>query len=137
MRVKKTIYITRLKPVLCYGCETWKLTSKTRSKTQATEMRALRAIYKCNKFGPIKESSYKRSFGSRECTGLCGERTNGMLRTRHEDGGAKISEEVLPRETRRKKTCGTPKNEMENKYPTGTAQPLNDECCEHLKKIVR
>ena len=44
-KVKILIYKTILRPLLTYGSEAWVLTSKTRSKLQAAEMRALRLIY--------------------------------------------------------------------------------------------
>ena len=43
--VKVCIYTTVLRPVLLYGSETWTLTSKLKSRIQATEMRVLRLIY--------------------------------------------------------------------------------------------
>jgi hypothetical protein len=41
---KVAIYISVLRPVLLYGCESWTLTSKFKSKVQAAEMRVLRLI---------------------------------------------------------------------------------------------
>ena len=41
---KITIYQSILKPILLYGSEVWSLTTKTESKLQAAEMRALRLI---------------------------------------------------------------------------------------------
>ena len=43
--VKVCIYTTILRPVLLYGSETWTLTTKLKSRIQATEMRVLRLIY--------------------------------------------------------------------------------------------
>ena len=43
--VKICIYSTILRPVLLYGCETWTLTKRLKSKIQATEMRVLRLIH--------------------------------------------------------------------------------------------
>ena len=43
--VKVCIYTTILRPVLLYGCETWTLNKKLKSKIQATEMRILRLIF--------------------------------------------------------------------------------------------
>ena len=43
-KVKLVIYTTILRPVLTYGHESWTLTSRTRSKVQAAEMKVLRLI---------------------------------------------------------------------------------------------
>ena len=43
-KVKLLIYTTILRPVLIYGHESWTLTSRTRSKVQAAEMKVLRLI---------------------------------------------------------------------------------------------
>ncbi|XP_076039470.1 uncharacterized protein LOC143024543 [Oratosquilla oratoria] len=42
--VKIVIYKSFLRSILTYGCESWTLTTKTSSKVQAAEMRALRLI---------------------------------------------------------------------------------------------
>ena len=43
-KVKIVIYVSILRPILTYGCEAWALTTKTKSKIQACEMRVLRSI---------------------------------------------------------------------------------------------
>ena len=47
--VKVTIYNTILKPILLYGSESWALTTKTKSKLQAAEMKVLRLIKGVNR----------------------------------------------------------------------------------------
>ena len=43
-KVKILLYKTILRPVLCYGHESWTLTKRTRSRVEAAEMRVLRLI---------------------------------------------------------------------------------------------
>ena len=44
-KVKTSMYTTILRPTLIYGCETWILTERLKSKLQAAEMRTLRLIF--------------------------------------------------------------------------------------------
>src|SRR5678815_4080814 len=46
-KVKIAVYVSILRPILTYGCEAWALTTKTKSKIQACEMRVLRSIKGC------------------------------------------------------------------------------------------
>lgn len=62
-KVKTTIYTTILRPVLCYGCETWKLTTKTKSKIQAAEMKALRVIHRCTRLDRIRNEVIRQQMG--------------------------------------------------------------------------
>lgn len=43
--VKTDLYTSILRPILTYGCETWTLTEKLKSKIQAAEMKVLRMIF--------------------------------------------------------------------------------------------
>ena len=57
--VKVLIYTTILRPVLLYGSETWTLTTKLKSKVQATEMRILRLIYGVTRRDRIRNDSIR------------------------------------------------------------------------------
>jgi hypothetical protein len=43
---KISIYKTKTRPILCYGCETWTMTRKTQGMLNAFERKNLRQIYR-------------------------------------------------------------------------------------------
>ena len=59
--VKVCIYTTVLRPVLLYGSETWTLTTKLKSKIQASEMRILRLIFGVTKRDRIRNEDIQKS----------------------------------------------------------------------------
>ena len=59
--VKVCIYTTVLRPVLLYGSETWTLTTKLKSKIQATEMRVLRLIYGVTRRDRIRNDNIRQA----------------------------------------------------------------------------
>ena len=56
---KVTIYQTILKPILLYGSEVWSLTTKTESRLQSAEMRALRTIKGVTRRDRIKNNTIR------------------------------------------------------------------------------
>ena len=59
--VKVCIYATVLRPVLLYGSETWTLTTKLKSRIQATEMRVLRLIYGVTRRDRIRNTNIRQT----------------------------------------------------------------------------
>ncbi|XP_071493217.1 uncharacterized protein [Diadema antillarum] len=59
--VKVCIYTTILRPVLLYGSETWTLTSKLKSRIQATEMRVLRLIYGVTRRDRVRNETIRQA----------------------------------------------------------------------------
>ena len=62
-KCKTAIYTTILRPILTYGSEAWSLTSRTRSKIQAAEMRALRAIRGVTRRDRMRNDDIRRELG--------------------------------------------------------------------------
>jgi hypothetical protein len=62
-KVKTTVYKTILRPTLCYGCETWTLTTRTRSCVQAAEMRVLRLIRGVTRRDRLRNENIRRELG--------------------------------------------------------------------------
>ena len=60
---KITIYKAVLKPILLYGAETWALTTKTKSRIQAAEMRVLRLIRGLTRRDRIRNVHIRRMLG--------------------------------------------------------------------------
>ena len=60
VRSKLTIYLSIMRPLLIYGSEAWVLTSKTKSKVQAAEMKALRLIRGVTKFDRMRNDDIRR-----------------------------------------------------------------------------
>jgi hypothetical protein len=55
-RSKIRVYKTIIRPIVCYGCETWVMTEETKRKLEVFERKVLRKI-----FGPINENGIWRS----------------------------------------------------------------------------
>ena len=62
-KVKIHIFNAILKPILLYGCETWVLTEKLKSKIQAAEMRVLRLIYGVTKMDKVRNITIREALG--------------------------------------------------------------------------
>ncbi|XP_076045633.1 uncharacterized protein LOC143027846 [Oratosquilla oratoria] len=62
-RVKTLLYTTILRPILTYGAETWKLTTKTESRIGAAEMRVLRIIYGVTRRDRIRNEVIRAELG--------------------------------------------------------------------------
>ena len=62
-KAKIVIYTTILRPILTYGHEAWALTSKTKSKLQAADMRALRLIKGVTRFDRLRNDDIRREMG--------------------------------------------------------------------------
>ena len=62
-KCKTTIYTTILRPILTYGSEAWTLTSRTRSKIQAAEMRVLRMIKGVTRRDRMRNDEIRRELG--------------------------------------------------------------------------
>ena len=58
-KVKTVIYTTILRPILIYGHESWTLTSRTKSKVQAAEMKVLRLIKGVTRLDRIRNESIR------------------------------------------------------------------------------
>ena len=59
-KVKIIIYTSILRPILMYGHEAWVLTSKTKSKVQAAEMRVLRLIKGVTRLDRLRNEDIRR-----------------------------------------------------------------------------
>ncbi|KAL7632233.1 UNVERIFIED_CONTAM: hypothetical protein RMT77_017449 [Armadillidium vulgare] len=59
-KVKTLIYTSILRPVLMYGSEAWTLTTKTRSRVEAAEMRALRLIRSVTRLDRMRSANIRR-----------------------------------------------------------------------------
>ena len=62
-KVKLLMFNSVLKPVLLYGCETWVLTEKLKSKIQAAEMRVLRLIFGVTKRERLRNTTIREALG--------------------------------------------------------------------------
>ena len=62
-KCKITIYKTILKPVLTYASECWALTTKTKSKVQAAEMRVLRLIRGVTRRDRLRNDRIRKDLG--------------------------------------------------------------------------
>ncbi|XP_076053659.1 uncharacterized protein LOC143032664 [Oratosquilla oratoria] len=58
--VRIVIYKSILRPILTNGCESWTLATKTSSKVQAAEMRALRLIKGVTRFDHIRNDAIRQ-----------------------------------------------------------------------------
>ena len=63
VRSKLAVYTSILRPILIYGSEAWILTSKTKSKIQAAEMKSLRLIRGVTKFDRMRNEDIRRDLG--------------------------------------------------------------------------
>ena len=61
--VKIHLYKSILQPILIYGCETWVLTERLKSKLQAAEMKVLRLIKGVTKFDRNRNVDIRRNLG--------------------------------------------------------------------------
>jgi hypothetical protein len=76
-RCKVIIYSSILKPVLMYGFQSWSLTTKTKSKLQAAEMRVLRVIEGVTRRDRIRNTVIREKLN---VTSLLGDVERGKLR---------------------------------------------------------
>ena len=60
---KVTVYEAVVIPTLTYGCETWVLKEKEKSRLQATEMRVLRKITGVSRLDHIRNESVRERLG--------------------------------------------------------------------------
>ena len=61
--VKKAIFEGLLTPIMTYGSESWTVTSKDRSRVQATEMRSLRTIINKTRRDRVRNDNVRRTVG--------------------------------------------------------------------------
>ena len=61
--VKTVIYTSILRPILLYGYEAWTLTTKTRSKIQACEMKVLRLIRRVTRRDRLRNDDIREELG--------------------------------------------------------------------------
>ena len=59
-KVKVVIYTTILRPTLIYGSEAWTLTTRTRSRVVAAEMRVLRVIFGVTRWDRKRNEDVRR-----------------------------------------------------------------------------
>lgn len=62
-KVKVLIYMSILRPILIYGSEAWALTTKTKSRIQAAEMRVLRIIRGVTRLDRLKNEDIRNELG--------------------------------------------------------------------------
>ena len=65
-KVKSVVYTTILRPILIYGHESWTLTSRTKSKVQAAEMKVLRLIKGVTRLDRIRNENIRNELGVEE-----------------------------------------------------------------------
>ena len=61
--VKVVIFTTILRPILLYGAESWTLTTKTRSKLVAAEMRVLHMIRGVSRMDRMRNADIRKDLG--------------------------------------------------------------------------
>ncbi|XP_076036002.1 uncharacterized protein LOC143021964 [Oratosquilla oratoria] len=94
-KVKVLIYGAILRPILTYGAETWTLTSKTKSKVQAAEMKALRLIKGVTRLDRLTNNLNSGFFQDRVSSHLHREGSTSVVRPRQTHGPRMIPKKVL------------------------------------------